>query len=400
MGRPRDHARDRGSRREPGEGELEEAPAVRLRERDQALDPLEVRLGEEAPAEARTRQPRPLGWWLSAPVLAGEEPARERKVRQEREAVRLHRGEAVALDPPHEEVVLVLAGDDGREPRAPRRPHRVDHLPRGEVRDPDVADAPGAHEVVEGPERLLDRSQRIGPVELVEVDPVGAEAAEAVLDRGHDPAPRRAPLLAVVHRHAKFGGEDDVLPAGAEGVAEDLLRAAAVSVDVRGVEERDPEIERLRDHGARAGAVDPAPEVVAAEAYRRDAEARAAEVPELHAAICTPERQRQSPPTSSSAGATTDPTRLTLVDGHLTIRLEAVRRRPVPRRRDTGSPCAGSPFRSPSMTSGHHLRPLSRKRRKLGGRPGWGVLSAWAEKRPFIAICRRAAAPAPAVTTH
>src|SRR5262249_24738000 len=93
---------------------------------------------------------------------------------------------------------------------------------------------------------------------------------------------------------AKFGGEDDVLPAGAEGVAEDLLRAAAVSVDVRGVEERDPEVERLRHHCARAGAVDPAPEVVAADAYRRDAEARAAEAPERHTDT-GPWRARGSP---------------------------------------------------------------------------------------------------------
>ena len=69
----------------------------------------------------------------------------------------------------------------------------------------------------------------------------------------HDVAPRRALLHAgVVHRHAELGGEHDVLALVAEHLAHRGLRAAAIAVDVGGVEQRDAEVDRLVDHLARA----------------------------------------------------------------------------------------------------------------------------------------------------
>ena len=57
---------------------------------------------------------------------------------------------------------------------------RVDHL-RGEVARADLAHLPGAHELLERTQCLLDRCRRIGDVQLVEVDAIGAEPAQTVV---------------------------------------------------------------------------------------------------------------------------------------------------------------------------------------------------------------------------
>ena len=75
----------------------------------------------------------------------------------------------------------------------------------------------------------------------------------------------------VVDRRAELGGDHRLVASGAEGTAEELL-ALGTAVDVGGVEEVDPGVERGADHGAGRGVVDPHAEVVAADADRRDLE--------------------------------------------------------------------------------------------------------------------------------
>src|SRR3954454_18574929 len=119
---------------------------------------------------------------------------------------------------------------------------------RREGRAADVANLAGAHEVGEGAEGLVDVGVELGAVDLVEVDPVGAEAAQAVLDLGDDPAARVAELVGVVaHGPVDLGGEEDaVAPPAGQRLADDLLGLAA-RVDVRGVDEVDPRVERAVD---------------------------------------------------------------------------------------------------------------------------------------------------------
>ena len=132
----------------------------------------------------------------------------------------------------------------------PRGPLRLDHLGGGEIRAADVAHLAGAHEIVERAQRLLDRGERVGPVDLVEVEPVGLQPLQARLDGGHDVAARAAFLFAVVHRHAEFRGKHDVLAPVAQHLAEHGLRAAAPAIDVGRIEQRDPGVERLVDDQA------------------------------------------------------------------------------------------------------------------------------------------------------
>src|SRR6185436_11985727 len=86
----------------------------------------------------------------------------------------------------------------------------------------------------------------------------------------------------------------DAVAARAEDFAELGLRAAAVAVDVGGVEQRDAEIERAVDHPAR-GVDGKRAEVVAAEADDRDLDARIAELALFHVPILRRLRSNASP---------------------------------------------------------------------------------------------------------
>jgi hypothetical protein len=88
-------------------------------------------------------------------------------------------------------------------------------------------------------------------VDLVEVDVVGAQPPQRMVDLGHDRlAGQPLPVRAGTHRVAQLGRDDDVVAVGEvlERAAEDLL-AGPVRVHVRGVEEVDARLERVLDQG-------------------------------------------------------------------------------------------------------------------------------------------------------
>jgi len=99
----------------------------------------------------------------------------------------------------------------------------------------------------------------------------------------------------VVHRHAEFGREHDVLAPVAEALAQILLGAAALAVDIRGVEQRDAEIERPVHDLARRRKIEPAAEIVATQPDQRDLQAGSAEISYLHARpLFTPDRPKRN----------------------------------------------------------------------------------------------------------
>src|SRR5436309_2410418 len=95
----------------------------------------------------------------------------------------------------------------------------------------EVPDLAGALEVSEHAERLLDVRLGFRPVDLVQVDVIGAEAAERVLDLARDPQPGVAVVvLSGAHLPVDLGRQDDVVPTAFERLADDLF-VRAVGVD-------------------------------------------------------------------------------------------------------------------------------------------------------------------------
>ncbi len=160
---------------------------------------------------------------------------------------------------------------------------------------PASASFAGGDERVECAQRFFDRRDRIVAVNLVEVDVVGLEAAQAGVDRIHDVAARGADIVAPwpdarIHfgrDHHVFTGDLYILERLAEG-----LLAFALRIDIGGVEEVDAGIERIPDQVVGTGLVDGADRSKAAfttverhgsQAKRRDEQAGVAERFVLHA---------------------------------------------------------------------------------------------------------------------
>ena len=171
-----------------------------------------------------------------------------------------------------QQVEVVLRAHEPGEAVLLRDGLGVVDLLAGEVGVADLAHLPVAHEAVESSERLLDRHVGIGPVLLVQIDAVGAEAPQAPFDRFGDPAAAGAGVArVVVDRGDELGGDDDLVAPAGERFAEVLLRAGP-AVDVGGVEEVDPGVESGVDDSGAALLVDAHPEVVAAQPDQRDLE--------------------------------------------------------------------------------------------------------------------------------
>ena len=168
----------------------------------------------------------------------------------------------------------------------PRGPLRVGNLPGGKIRAADVTDFAGANEIIEGAKGLLDRCGGIGEMNLVEIDPVGAEALEAGLGGGDDVMAGGALHgSGLVHGAAEFGGQDDALAVLAEDLAEDGFRTAALAVGIRGIEKGDAQVDGLVNDFAGSLQIDAQAEVIAAEAYDGDVRSGVTEFAQLHCKI-------------------------------------------------------------------------------------------------------------------
>src|SRR5438270_6050008 len=118
---------------------------------------------------------------------------------------------------------------------------------------------------------------------LVEIDPVRAQALQASLRGGHNVATRRAfHGLRFVHTATKFCRQHDAFAILAQDLPEDAFRTATISVDVGGIEERDAHLERFVNDFAGGLQVDAKAEIIAAQPNDRDFRARLTEFPQLH----------------------------------------------------------------------------------------------------------------------
>jgi hypothetical protein len=229
---------------------------------------LVLRLGKVEALREATGARRRLLPGILAPA-ARQPTARQRAVGHDAQPVAQAGGQNVGFRGAHEDRVRGLLGNEALEPPVVGDPLGLDDLARRERGGAHVADLPLMHEVGERAQRFFDVGVRVGAMDLVEVDPVGVQPPQRILDGAHDPTPRVAPLVRVVtHRVVELGGEDDVLAAaGGERFADDLL-GLALPVDVGGVDEVDAGVERRVDDPYRLAVIGVAP---GAEHHRAEA---------------------------------------------------------------------------------------------------------------------------------
>ena len=171
----------------------------------------------------------------------------------------------------------------------------------GEVGAGDLAHLALLHQPVHGLERVADGHRRIGLVVVVQVHVVGAQAAQAALERAwHGLVVRLARRLV-----AELGGDDRLVAPASERPADVLLRTS-LAVGLGRVDQRDALVERGVHDLAGLRRVEPPAEVVGPES--RDETSR---TPILRCSMslspfgppgssprgCAPRRPRSSPRT-------------------------------------------------------------------------------------------------------
>ena len=182
---------------------------------------------------------------------AGQAAARERAPGNDADAFGLAKRNHLALFFAIEQVVMILHGNKTRPAVQVGEIERLGELPGVHGRGADVAHLARFHHVVQCLQSFLDRRFVIPAMNLVEVHIVGLQTAEALVEFEEDGfAGEAAAIGLVAHDAVDLGGDDHGFAAGVcfQESPEHLL-AVAAGIDIGGVEEVDPEIERLAKKG-------------------------------------------------------------------------------------------------------------------------------------------------------
>ncbi len=143
---------------------------------------------------------------------AGESSAGQRAPGDDADAFGFAEAKHLPLFFAVEEVVVVLHGDEAGPAVEVGNVEGFGELPGVHGGGSDVADFAGFYDVVEGFESLFDGSLVVPAVDLVEVDVVGAEAAEALVEfEEYLFAGETFAVGIVAHDSIELGGDDDVL---------------------------------------------------------------------------------------------------------------------------------------------------------------------------------------------
>src|SRR5262249_17585819 len=140
-------------------------------------------------AEREARAGRRRGALL---VTAAQKTARQRVVGDDAQTLIAAERQQLALDLAVEQVVARLHAVEAGPTVTGTVANRERDLPRWIVRTAEVADRAGANQILEGTQGFLERCIGIRAVRLVEIDVVGAQFSQAVLDRLAALPPRQA----------------------------------------------------------------------------------------------------------------------------------------------------------------------------------------------------------------
>jgi len=217
-------------------------------------------------------------------VLAREDAAVEGAPGEHSQPEAGRHGNELALSFPAGEAVGQL---DRRRPGPAaelRDRNRPRHDPGWRVGDPDRDDLPGGDDVIERADDLVDGGDAVPHVHPEEVDPIGAQPAQAGIQGLDEVLPMVASRVGIVGPACQrvFGRQDDAFPAAFKELPELLLRLP-VGVVVGGVDEVAAAVEEEVEHPARLGQLRP-PAPALAERHRAqgdlaDAKGRARKQP-------------------------------------------------------------------------------------------------------------------------
>ena len=180
--------------------------------------------------------------------------ARQRAPRDDANALVGAQGQHLTFLFTVQQVVVVLHADETRPAIGVGHMLGGGELPCPHRRGTEVANFASTDDIVQRLHRLGDRCAMVPSVDLVQVDVIGTESPQAVIDRRHDGHPRQPlPIGAGPHTSTHFCGNHHLIarhPKFGERPPQVLLTRPQ-RVHVRGVEEVDTCVESLREERPR-----------------------------------------------------------------------------------------------------------------------------------------------------
>ncbi len=218
-------------------------------------------------------------------VFAGQHAARQRAIGDDAEPVIAAGRKVLDLRHAVHRVVIGLARHRAVDAEPVADVADLGDAPGAIVRDAEIADLAGAHQIAHRAHGLFQRRRVVFLVQEVDVDVVGAEPFQALVGRLQHPLPRQPAAIGIIaHRVGELCREHPVRSVVGNGAADHLLGVAVV-IGIRGVDEIDAGLARLRHDARRGRFVGRAAEHHGAEADRRNLQAAAAKLAVVHRGI-------------------------------------------------------------------------------------------------------------------
>jgi hypothetical protein len=136
------------------------------------------------------------------------------------------------------------------------------------IRAADLTHFASAHQRSQCAERIRNRRLRIGFVELVKIDAIGAEATQTLFG-GLANIVRLRSLPLLIHLEAKLRGDERFIASETKGAPKEFL-ALPFALNVSGIEEVDAGLKRRVDNCRRRFWVDPPSEIITAQSDNGD----------------------------------------------------------------------------------------------------------------------------------
>jgi hypothetical protein len=250
VARPNNGCGNRLVRQHPGDGQCHEAYAGLSCNGEELIDSVELPVMPITALIHLTRvaegKAAAFGRRISPSVLPREEATGDGVVGDDSDSIITAEREHLTLYLAEQQVVARLNRVEPGEPERFAAPDGTDQLVGQKIRTSDVADLSLMDEIIERTERFVDRGRWIEPMQLIEVDVVGLQAAQGCVDCVENVLSGVAAVERCGPGASKaFRREDEAIPPSMKPATEDLLRAAdsreiaSERIDVRTVDEVD-----------------------------------------------------------------------------------------------------------------------------------------------------------------
>ena len=191
---------------------------------------------------------RPDACIVGTGILAADQTAAQRRMRDHTEPQSARQGDELDFEQPGGQRIFYLQADERSPAVGLRQQMRMRHLPGRRIGNAEITQLPRLNEIVERLEHFFQRRPYIPIVQPIEIEIIGAQPSESLLETGNDgfTAERFAMSLDI-----EFGGDDKTIASDRilRDIAADNRLATRFGGSITGIEIIATEFEIARQDG-------------------------------------------------------------------------------------------------------------------------------------------------------